>query len=229
MKKNEIRSIAILGIIFVAFSAVAFAAPFVKNGAFWLAYIFAVVSIVAQGYAAYTAFVKGDKAKSKLYGFPIARIGTTYMIAQLILSIIFMALAKFVPAWVVIIVGVLALSAAAIGLISTEVMRDEIEHQDVKLKKEVKLMRSLQSKTRFISTQCSNPALTKKLEELSDDLRYSDPVSSESLEVIETELSGLINELERAVVDEDFGSADKLCKQAKSVLAERNHLCKLNK
>lgn len=229
MKKNEIRSIIILGIVFVAFSVVAFALPFTKNAAFWISYVFGVIAIGVQGYGAYSAFSKGDKNKSKLYGFPIVRIATVYAIAQIVISFLFIALAKIVPVWVVLTVCILGLCAAAIGLITTETVRDEIEKQDVRLKKNVSLMRGLQSKTRSIVGQCSDKELSVKLKDLSDKFQYSDPVSNEVLNDIETELSALVDELQRAVLDEDFPAAEKLCKKTESVLSERNSLCKLNK
>ena len=56
----------------------------------------------------------------------------------------------------------------------------------------------------------------------------SDPVSSDSLKDIERELYFYIEELQKAVVEND-ANAIELCKKTKSVLAERNRLCKLNK
>ena len=46
---------------------------------------------------------------------------------------------------------------------------------------------------------------------------------------IEHELSACMDELERAVLDNDTESAKVLIKRAAAQLAERNRLCKLNK
>lgn len=46
--KNRARSWVALGVILVVYSVVAFAPPFVKNGVFWLSYVFGVVAIAVQ-------------------------------------------------------------------------------------------------------------------------------------------------------------------------------------
>ena len=46
---------------------------------------------------------------------------------------------------------------------------------------------------------------------------------------LERELKGCLDELLRAAADQDYEAAGTLCRQAMSVLDERNRLCKLNK
>ena len=82
MKKNEKRVLIVVIIVFVMFSVIAFAVPFVKNGAFWLTYIFSAISFAVQPYVMKIAFKDGKNLNSKLYGFPIARISVVYGIAQ---------------------------------------------------------------------------------------------------------------------------------------------------
>lgn len=225
--KNKIRFGIVIAAVLVAFSVIAFAVPFVKNGAFWVAYIFALLALAAQIYAYPKAFA-GASAKSKFYGFPIARISTIYLGVQLVLSLAVMAAAKWVPAWIPACVFVVALCAAVAGFVSVDTMRDEIDRQDAKLKKDVTLMRSLQSRINILPAQCSGEA-AKALEKLAEDIRFSDPVSSAATAEIETELSALIDELQQAAVEGDEAIVMTLCRKAEVTLNERNRLCKLNK
>lgn len=227
--KNQLRGIIILAIVFVAFTVLAFALPFVMNGVFWLAYIFTALAILAQGYIFHIAFDKGEPVKSKLYGFPIARIGFVYMVAQLVVGLLFMALAKYAPVWLAVVVFVLVLAAAAVGFIAADVMRDEVEEQDVQLKKDVMLMRSMQSKAAYIASQCACPDAKAELEKFSEELRYSDPVSSEATAEAEASLAAMVDELQAVVIEGDGAAARVLCVKARAALAERNRLCKLNK
>ena len=48
MKKNEIRAIAFVLIVLIAFNVVVFALPFVMNGVFWVSYIFGMLAILLQ-------------------------------------------------------------------------------------------------------------------------------------------------------------------------------------
>lgn len=227
MSKNKLRFYIVAAAVFVAFTVISFAVPFAKNGAFWVAYIFAVLAIAAQVYVYPKAF-DGASAKSKFYGFPIARISTIYLAVQLVLSLVVMATTKWVPAWIPACVFVVALCAAVAGFVSVDTMREEIERQDVKLKKDVTLMRSLQSKINVLPAQCSGET-AKALEKLAEDIRFSDPVSGEATADVETELSALIDELQQAVIDADEAAVLTLCRKAAVTLNERNRICKLNK
>ena len=229
LDKNQLRGLIVIAIAFVVFTVVAFALPFAMNGIFWLAYIFTAIAILGQVYVLHIAFDKGEAVKSKLYGFPIARIGFIYLIAQLVLGLVFMALAKIAPAWLAIVLFILVFAAAGVGFIAADMMRDEVEKQEVQLKKDVTLMRSLQSKASFITSQCTDPDTKSALEKLSEDLRFSDPVSSEGIADAEASLVALVDELQAAVINGDNATARALCTKASVALAERNQLCKLGK
>lgn len=229
MRKNLIRAYAVLAILFVVFTVVVFAVPFVKNGVFGVSYLFALVAIVLQGYAIYKGFSRDEPLASKFYGFPVAQVGFVYLVTQLALSLLFMALGAFLPLWVVLVVCVIALGAAGVGLISTDAMREEILRQDEVLKKDVSMMRALQSKTRMLTGQCANSEVAALLSKLAEAVQYSDPVSSEALQQIEFDLTQLVDELQKAVVEQEYDAAKELIKKAENTLTERNRLCKLNK
>lgn len=225
MKKDTIRWIIGLGVLLVLYILVAFLIPFVHTATFWLSFLFTLIAFGVVAASMYIAFIKNPDAKSKFYGFPIARIGVIYGLVQLIAGIIFMALAAWVPAWAAVLVYAIALGAAVIGLISAEAVVEEIRVQDVKLKKGVALMRGLQSKVNQMAGQYDDAALKS----LAEEFRYSDPVSSDALAEIERDLSAAVDELQSAIVDGDSNAIKQLCRKVSAVLAERNRLCKLNK
>ncbi len=225
MKKNTIRSVAVLVILAVVFLVIAFVLPMPKNATFWVALVFGLVAVVFQGYTLWMGFANGDSPRSRFYGFPIAQIGTTYMIAQLAASLLLILLAQWVPVVLTVVLCVLALAAASIGMISADAMREEIQRQDKQLKKDVSVMRVLQSKTRSLAARWNDPAMAA----LAEEFRFSDPVSSDAVAQAETELAALVEELQTAVLDEDEAAAAILCKKTAAALAERNRLCKLAK
>lgn len=229
MHKNLIRTYGVIAILFAVFTVVVFAVPFVKNGVFCIAYLFALVAIVLQGYAIYKGFSRDEPLASKFYGFPVAQVGFVYMLAQLILSLPFMTLAAVLPLWVALVVCVIALGAAGVGLITTDAMREEILRQDEVLKKDVSVMRALQSKTRMLKGQCEDPEAAALLSKFAEAVQYSDPVSSEALQQIEFDLTQVVDELQKAVVEHEYNAAKELIKKAENTLTERNRLCKLNK
>ncbi|MBO5303117.1 MAG: hypothetical protein J6A92_03605 [Lachnospiraceae bacterium] len=229
MMKNQKRTLCVIAIIFVAFSVIAFALPFEMNGVFWLSYIFAVVSILAQIYVLKAAFAGTESAKSQFYGFPVAQIGVVYMCVQLILSILFMTLASMAPIWLAVILYVLLLAAASIGFISTDAVRDEIIRQDEKLENDVSCMTTLRSLVYPLAGQADGDEVKKILQDLADEFRYSDPVSGEALKDIESELEVLVGKLQNAVSEGTESEIIIMSKNIKNTLAERNRICKLSK
>lgn len=227
--KNTMRGYIILGVALAAWLVIVLAVPFVKNTAYWLSFAFTVIAFAAQLYVFKISFRNGESTRSKFYGFPIARIGVVYLAVQLVLGLLVMALAKWIPAWAGAVVFVVVLAVAAVGCIAADMMRDEVERQDVQLKKDVSAMRAMQSKANALVNQCDAPELKNELEKLAEDFRFSDPVSSEALADIEASLSACLDELQRSLTDGDMESAAVLCRRAKAALSERNRLCKLNK
>ena len=225
MKKDTIRAGIGLGVLLVLYILVAFLIPFVHTAVFWVSFVFTLIAFGVVGASFYIAFIINPDAKSRFYGFPIAKIGVMYGAAQLLAGLIFMALGLWIPVWAAVLVYALLLGAAVIGLISADAVREEIQRQDNKLKKDVSFMRNLQSKVNQMATQCAAP----ELRQFAEDIRYSDPVSSDALTDIEQELAAAVEELQAAVVDGDSESVAQLCRKASAVLAERNRLCKLNK
>ena len=225
MKKDAVRGVVVLGVLLVLYILIAFLIPFVHTATFWVSFVFTLVAFGVVAASIYIAFVKNPDAKSRFYGFPIAKIGVIYGAVQLAAGLVLMALAAVVPAWIAVLVYAVALGVAVIGLVSAEAVVSEIHVQDAKLKNNVALMRSLQSKINQIAAQSED----KGIKALAEEFRYSDPVSSDALAEIERDLAAVVDELQAAVVDGDGEATDKLCRKAAATLAERNRLCKLNK
>ena len=232
MTKNKLRLYLIIAIIFVLFSVLAFAIPFERNTVFWLSYGFGVLALAIQLIVQPRALdLDGHDVRSKFYGFPLTRIATAYLVVQLILSLTFMVLCKYVEVktWVPFVAYVLIFGISAIGFIAADAMKEEVERQDTVHKANVGTMRALQSKAVFVASQCEDVETKKALDKFAEALRFSDPVSNAATADIEENLTGLLEELGSAVLDKDYPAAKSLCAKASTLLADRNRMCKLNK
>ena len=226
MTKNRIRFYISLAAVLVAFCVIALVVPFVRSACFWLSFAFGVLAIGVQLYTMPRA-MRG-KLRSKFYGFPILRISFIYLAAQLVLSLLFMALAKLVPVWVPTVLYLVLLCAALIGFVGADSVRDEVVRQDDRTKQQVSVMRAFQSQVANLSINCDE-SCKAELDKLADEFRYSDPVSSDAITDAEDELRCCIDELQRAVAENQSEDISHLCRKTSLVLAERNRLCKLNK
>lgn len=229
MRKNQARILMALAIILLVFSIIVFSIPNMKNEVFYCSYLCGVFSIVIQIYVLKTSFHNEDSVKSKFYGFPIAQIGIVYMCIQLVLSLIFICLSAIVPLTLVIAVDIILFAVAALGFIGTDAMRDEIEQLDNKMETDTSCIMTLRSLVYALTTQCSNKEGKKALLEISDEFRYSDPVSSKTLETIEKELEEAVMQLQKMVDNDDTEQIMIACRKVSNILGERNRLCKLNK
>ena len=228
MNRNGARGILILVVLAVVFSVVAFAIPFEKNTVFWIGYACGMFAILFQAYIFRVSLGRED-ARSRFYGFPIARLGVYYLAAQLILSILEIALARFLPVWAVLIVNVILLGAALIGCVTAETMREEILRQDQALKKDVTVMRDLQSQAAALVTSCDDEDLKRSLQKLAEEFRFSDPVTSEKTRELEAELRSRLQDLQQAIVDGNAENVATLADQLTEKLRERNRVCAVHK
>ena len=222
MRKNKTRFYLILTILFVLVSVIAFAVPVERTPVFWLSYAFAVIAIAVQAYSYPKAF-GGGSVRSRFYGFPIARVTTIYLIIQLVLSLTAMLLSGTaqvaIPSWAAVIVYALLLGLTLIGLITAEGVREEVERQETEKPKKTETMRGLQNKAAAMAASCENPELKSALDDLAEEFRYSDPVSSEATEKLEMRMDIMLDELRR-------GGNAQLAQEVKQILAERNQICK---
>lgn len=225
MKKDMLRGIVGFGVVLVLYLLVVFLMPFVHTASFWVSLLFTLIAFGVVAAAFYCSIGRHPDAKSKFYGFPIARIAVIYGLVQLIAGFLCMAYGVHVPVWAAFLVYAIALGAAVIGLISAESVTEHIKTQDAELKKNVALMRVLQSRIGQLSAQTEDAALKA----LAEEFRYSDPVSSPALEEVERDLTAAVEDLESAVLEGDTAAIAPLCHKASTVLAERNRLCKLSK
>lgn len=223
MKKIYVVITAVL----LMYCSIVFIAPFPKNDVFIVSFVFTIIAILSQSAILTVAFKDADTAKSKFYGITVAKVILIYGVLQIILSFVFMSIAELTQAWIPTIFYILLLGIAFIGTIAADSIREEIIRQDVKIEADISKMRGFQSKVSAIYSVCQNNEIKPQLEKLSEDFKYSDPVSSDALMDVENRIEMLIIQLQNST--HDTVSANGIISQLTATLVERNNLCKLNK
>lgn len=79
-----------------------------------------------------------------------------------------MAIGKYIPFWVALIVNILIIVFATTGCIAANTVRDEIERQNAKYEKKVNRIRNLQSLASSLESQCSDAGLKKIFSKLAE-------------------------------------------------------------
>lgn len=226
MNKKMTSIILVYIILFIAFCTLFLVIPFPKSAAAWVEFVFTLIAICAGGGISWYSF-KNKELKSKIYGFPIFRVGFVYMIVQLIVGCVIVIVGCFteVPIWIAIAVSVIILAIAGIGLIGTDNARDIITEQQAQTQASVKQMKMFRLDMQYIADICADAELKKSLEKLADDFRYSDPVTYEEISGVEENLRSQVKELS-TLVNSDKELAKKKIDEISVILADRNRRCK---
>lgn len=229
MKANKklLSTVAVFALLLVVFVVLTTVIPFEKNTSSWISFVFGIVSIIGSCVISVYAFSKDGSVKSKLYGFPIFKIGMAYLAVQLLICVVMFVLGAIwdVPAWVSVILGVIVLALCLVGVLLTDNAVDIIEELDTKTEVQTKAMRTFKVSVESVKAFCQNQEIRDMLENLEEAFRYSDPVSSEHTQPLEEKIQAEIANLTTLVSENSENTVDKI-KEIESMLLSRNAICK---
>lgn len=230
--KRQGRLLAVLGIILVAINIIAFAIPFPKTVSFWISDVFVILAIMAQILFNYIAYGKADTVRSKVYGFPIVRVGISYLRAVLICACIITIVSSVInqfPTWISVVVYVFLTGAAGIGLIATDHSREIAEHIDETTENDTAFMRKLYREANALTKYSNDPDIRKILVKMAENIRYSDPVSSLALKSQEQLMYSTFQIIREVTQQEDKLKLQTYSELFNKQLVERNSMCKTGK
>lgn len=231
LDKKAKSTIAVYAIILLVYVLAFLIVPFNKCAASWFSFVFTIIALVSSLFICGIAFKAKETLVSKIYGFPIFRVGAIYAIVQLVVGVIICAIGAFVavPYWVALLLSVILLGAAAIGVIITDNTRDLIEEIDDSVKVETKNVTYFQINIAGIVDDCENPDVKADLEALNQLFEFSDPVTNEETKESEETIKAMLAELKTLVVDGSTDDIKALIKKITNALNERNRICKASK
>ena len=229
-KKNKsiIAAYSILAFIYlIAFVII----PFPKNAASWISFVFTLVSFVLSLGVTLYVFGKDDEMTSKFYGFPIFKIAYMYPLVQFAVGVIICLIAALVavPYWVALILSLVILSVSAIGVIATDNARDIIEENEAEIERVTKATKLFNLNVSSVLDLCTELSVKKELEKLAESFRFSDPVSSDATEDIESTIMEKLENLKISISSSDSDENIAKITELKNLLAERNRICKVSK
>ena len=194
MMKNRNLSFLGLGILFLTLSVLVFVLPTKKTEALLIVYVFTAIAFIAQIAIWKNTFRKKDKLKSKFLGLSVVYISIIYLIIQIIVLVIFTAIPTL-PIWSAIIICTVILGISTICMLTGEVGRNEIERVEEKVHKKVSFIKELQTNVELLIDTESNATVKIALQQLAEQIRFSDPMSNEALTEIEENITTKVTEL----------------------------------
>ncbi len=233
MKRMKNPLVMILCILIIAFNLISFLVPVrsVHPASFWCADLFMVLAIAFQYYTAVVAFDKYQGMLSKVYGYPVLGVGMRYLTLQAIVSVIIILLCAFgvmVPVWLILIPGIALFAYACIGLIGVEQSREVIERLEESFQAQTSFMLGFAADVRSMIALTEDEGTKKKLEKLAEEIRYSDPVSSNETSEQEDMIKRKCSELISSITYQEPGTDERI-REISLLLARRNELCRIYK
>ena len=231
LNKKSKSVIAVYAIVLFVYVLAFLIIPFNKTAASWISLVFTIIAIAGSLFVFGYAFNAKQTLVSKIYGYPIFRVGAVYAIAQLCIGVVICAISAViaVPYWVALLVSVILLGAAAIGVIITDNTRDFVEEVDESVKVDTKNVTNFQINIAGIVDVCENKEVKADLEKLNELFRFSDPVTNEDTKESEEAIKTMLAELKTLVVDGSTNDIKALIKKITNALNERNRICKASK
>ena len=194
---------------------------------FWIAwsFTFPVPFAIAIGVTIYCSLTE----QTSIVKIPLMfTLQYSFTVVYLIAGAILMLINKNIPvvAWVVeAIITAVFVILLLYAWVSASYISRNIKHT----KKKVFYIRSLQADIDTCIPQVSDSEIKSMLTELSSKIRFSDPMSHESLRQIEQTLQALVGEITTSVSLGELDAVPELVKKATISLDSRNNKCKLLK
>ena len=231
---KRFRSYAIIwAILLIVFNVVCFVIPSLIDGAvkydstFWIAYAFIMVAFIGQLICAHIAF-KADNLKKLFYNMPLITISYTGLIIMLIVGAVAMSVPG-IPAWAGTVVCVLVLAFTAIAVVKASWAASEVERIDEKVAAQTSFIKSLTADAEGLAALAKTldaKAICKKVYEA---IRYSDPISSDALSLIEAQITVKMAEFKDALSAGDPAAVNATADELLQIIADRNRKCKAEK
>ncbi len=226
MKKTFKSYVGIWAISLALFNVISFVVPKEFKENFWVGYIFITLAFLGQLFCANIAF-KAENSQKFFYNFPIVSISFTGTLIMLAVGGLAMAISS-VPVWVGVVFCVIVLAFTAIAVINASVVSETVGLTDEKIRTQTSFIKMLTTDAEILMLKAGSEETKAIAKKVFEAVRYSDPVSSETLNVLEAKITLCFSDLQTAI-KENRSDIATIADELIELLIERNKKCKLLK
>lgn len=182
---------------------------------------------IVQILSMFLSFKTAD-VETAFFGIPLASFSIYYLCASLIVGAVFMVFqnAGFTLA---LVIQTLILAAFLIIAIISLLARDTVQAIGENVKQNVTNLKSILVDVEMLSSSCTDPELRQALNKLADTVKYSDPMSTAAVELVEQRIMRKISELRVSIDNNQIPDALQVCKELELLYVERNKKLALSK
>lgn len=229
VKKMGIPVFGTLGAIILAFNVIAFILADELTKQFWSGYVFVTLSwlflvMISVRFAAQKDF----SGYSMFLAAPQILIAMICFLFQMIVGIAVMAIPDF-SLIASIVIQVVLLTIFLIVEFGVLAYKGVATRAPQKTQAKVAFKKDLGVDIENAINRCKNSELKQKLDAISEDLKYSDPVSSEATAIYEDRIFELFSQVKSHLYEEEKSTALSLCDEIIQLINQRNAVCAANK
>lgn len=225
MNKYQKRYLVFWSVLLVLFQVIAFVSPEwltqeKYTASFWIGYVLIMICFAGQLVCAWVALREEDRTRL-FYKLPLIRVSYAGLIVSFVTGGACM-LVSALPYWIGAIIAAVVLAATALAVIKADTAAELVADIDDKVKKKTCFIRDLTMEAEGLILIARTPQAKAVCKKVYEALRYSDPMSSEALARIESEIGARFGEFSETVRSgtEPDGEALLL------LIMERNRKCK---
>ena len=219
-------------ILLALFNVIAFVSPgwiwFEKyDAAFWIGYAFITATFLGQLACAW--FALKEESASKLF-YKISLITTSYtgLIVTFVIGGLCMLISPL-PYWVGVIACSIVLAANILAVIKATAAIEKVQKIDEKIKSQTAFIKILTVDAECLISRAKSETIKAECKKVYEAIRFSDPVSQDSISQIEEQLSEQFAKLSKAIDDDRTDLVLAVTADFLALLSERNKKCKLLK
>lgn len=194
---------------------------------FWISWGVIIATFIGQLICAKIAF--DSKNNEKLFlNIPLITQSYTALIVAMIVGSILMLIPDC-PAWIAAIVCAVVLGFSVISIVKAKAAADIVSDIDDKVKANTLFIKSLTVDAESLISRAKNEASKTECKKVYEAIRFSDPMSSNALDSIESEITIKFAKFSEAVMDDNFEVTSASASEILVLLGDRNKKCKLLK
>ena len=224
MKKNFKFYAVSWALLFAIFNVLAFAVGFKNNASFWTAYITSVIAMLLQLVCAKISF-KPEKLDRLFLNIPVISITFTGMVASMIIGAVCMVIPS-VPVVAIIVIEYLILAFTGISVLKANAAAEIVNEVGEKVKEKTQFIKLTTVDAQNLMNSAKSESVKSACKKVYEALRYSDPMSNETLAHEEVEIADKMAELSSAVASDNADFAESISNEITALVKARNNKCK---
>ena len=218
--KKYILASVVYAAVFAIYNIIVLFAFTPKNNVFWASYAFMCIGFVVNVAVMLLSYRNRD-VEAVFMGIPLISFSIFYFFAELFISFVFMAARNHVGIKLCVIVQVIFLLIFVIFAALALLAKTTVEEKTSNVKEKVSAMKNLAIDVKVLEDACMDRELKAELHKVTEAIRFSDPMTNDSVADLDDVIRGKVSELKLHCRSNAKDDALQTCYQLSSYLSER--------